>query len=137
MKERRYDLYGDVIKCRLCLEENEDDDYMIYCKQFSDKWITITNNTEDIQQLLIWNRNFFTHTINVNLNLLISHIHLMIRSFFLKKKYRELKIIVKTKRIALTIAALFLEVFVNKFYNIIWQPCCKVIAEWEHTKDKG
>ncbi|PKC55132.1 hypothetical protein RhiirA1_476122 [Rhizophagus irregularis] len=39
-----------------------------------------------------------------------------------------------TKRIALTIAALFLEVFVNEFYNIIWQPRCKLIAEWEYTK---
>jgi ribonuclease HI len=155
MKERRYDLYGDV-KCRFCLEENEDDNHMIYCKQLSDKWITIANNTvckcnqtiknfllqekniqlsqEDIQQLLIWNRNFFTHTIDANPDLPIPHIHLMIRSFFPKEKYRELKIIVKTKRIALTIAALFLEVFVNEFYNIIWQPRCKVIAEWEHTK---
>ncbi|PKC11177.1 hypothetical protein RhiirA5_397681 [Rhizophagus irregularis] len=155
MKERRYDLYGDV-KCRFCLEENEDDDHMIYCKQLSDKWITIANNTvckcnqtiknfllqekniqlsqEDIQQLLIWNRNFFAHTIDANLDLPIPHIHLMIRSFFPKEKYRELKIIVKTKRIALTIAALFLEVFVNEFYNIIWQPRCKVTAEWEHTK---
>ncbi|UZO26633.1 uncharacterized protein OCT59_018847 [Rhizophagus irregularis] len=155
MKKRRYDLYGDV-KCRFCLEENEDDDHMIYCKQLSDKWITIANNTvckcnqtiknfllqekniqlsqEDIQQLLIWNRNFFAHTIDANLDLPIPHIHLMIRSFFPKEKYRELKIIVKTKRIALTIAALFLEVFVNEFYNIIWQPRCKVTAEWEHTK---
>ncbi|PKY22253.1 hypothetical protein RhiirB3_436132 [Rhizophagus irregularis] len=134
IKERRYDLYGDL----------------------SDKWITIANNTvckcnqtiknflsqekhiqlsqKDIQQLLTWNKNFFAHTIDINLNLPISHIYLMIRSFFPKEKYRELKIIVKTKRIALTIAALFLEVFVNEFYNIIWQPRCKLIAEWEYTK---
>ncbi|GET53083.1 hypothetical protein RIR_e14064_A0A2N1M2A0_9GLOM [Rhizophagus irregularis DAOM 181602=DAOM 197198] len=52
----------------------------------------------------------------------------MRRSFFSKEKYRELKIIVKTKRIALTIAVLFLEVFVNEFYNIIWQPCCKILT---------
>jgi hypothetical protein len=58
----------------------------------------------------------------------------MIRSFFSKEKYRELKIIVKTKRLALTIAALFLEVFVNEFYNIIWQSRCNLVTEWEHTK---
>ncbi|PKC59499.1 hypothetical protein RhiirA1_492875, partial [Rhizophagus irregularis] len=25
-------------------------------------------------------------------------------------------------------------VFVSEFYNIIWQPHCKTVAEWEHTK---
>ncbi|PKK55280.1 hypothetical protein RhiirC2_802835, partial [Rhizophagus irregularis] len=45
MKERRYDLYGDV-KCRMCLEENEDDDYLIYCQQLRDKWLIVANNTK-------------------------------------------------------------------------------------------
>ncbi|RGB33922.1 hypothetical protein C1646_761158 [Rhizophagus diaphanus] len=44
MKERRYDLYGDV-KCRMCLEENEDDDHIIYCQQLRDKWLVVANNT--------------------------------------------------------------------------------------------
>ncbi|CAB4443707.1 unnamed protein product [Rhizophagus irregularis] len=39
MKERRYDLYGDV-KCRMCLEENEDDDHIIYCQQLRDKLVS-------------------------------------------------------------------------------------------------
>ncbi|CAB5203018.1 unnamed protein product [Rhizophagus irregularis] len=38
MKERRYDLYGDV-KCRMCLKENEDDDHIIYCQQLRDKMV--------------------------------------------------------------------------------------------------
>jgi hypothetical protein len=58
----------------------------------------------------------------------------MLRSFFLKGKYKELKTIVKLKRIALTIATLFLEAFVNEFYNVIWQPRCKAVTEWEHIK---
>ncbi|CAB5181875.1 unnamed protein product [Rhizophagus irregularis] len=156
MKERRYDLYGDV-KCRFCLEENEDDDHMIYCQQLSNKWTIIVDNTkdvsrnqiiknflsqekhiqlnkEDIQQLFLWNNNFFAHTTGVNFDLPIPYVHLMLKSFFPKEKYRELKTIVKSKRIALTIAALFLEIFVNEFYNIIWQLRCKAVAEWEHTK---
>ena len=155
MKERRYDLYGDV-KCRFCLEENEDDDHMIYCQQLSNKWTIIADNTmckgnqiiknflsqekhiqlskEDIRQLFLWNNNFFAHTTGVNFDLPIPYVHLMLKSFFPKEKYRELKNIVKSKRIALTIAALFLEIFVNEFYNIIWQPRCKAVAEWEHTK---
>ncbi|CAB5395620.1 unnamed protein product [Rhizophagus irregularis] len=36
MKERRYDLYGDV-KCRMYFKENEDDNYIIYCQQLRDK----------------------------------------------------------------------------------------------------
>ncbi|UZO16892.1 uncharacterized protein OCT59_008258 [Rhizophagus irregularis] len=116
MKERRYDLYGDV-KCRFCLEENEDDDHMIYCKQLSDKWIAIANNTVCKCNQTI--KNFLLQEKNIQLS---------------QKNTGKLKIIVKTKRIALTIAALFLEVFVNEFYNIIWQPRCKVTAEWEHTK---
>ncbi|PKY33926.1 hypothetical protein RhiirB3_453234 [Rhizophagus irregularis] len=59
----------------------------------------------------------------------IPYVHLMIKSFFSKEKYKELKTIVKSKRIALTIAALFLKVFVSEFYNIIWQPRCKAVAE--------
>uniref|UniRef100_U9V4Y2 Uncharacterized protein n=1 Tax=Rhizophagus irregularis (strain DAOM 181602 / DAOM 197198 / MUCL 43194) TaxID=747089 RepID=U9V4Y2_RHIID len=58
----------------------------------------------------------------------------MLRSYFPKSKYRELKTIVKSKRMELTIVALFLETFVNEFYNIIWQLCCKAnsnIAEGE------
>ncbi|CAB4483140.1 unnamed protein product [Rhizophagus irregularis] len=155
MKERRYDLYGDV-KCRFCLEENEDDDHMIYCQQLSNKWTIVADNTvckcnqiiknfllqekhiqlsqEDTQQLLSWNNNFFANTTAVDLNMPIPYVHLMIKSFFPKGKYKELKTIVKSKRIALTIAALFLEVFVSEFYNIIWQPRCKAVAEWEHTK---
>jgi hypothetical protein len=155
MKERRYDLYGDV-KCRFCLKENEDDNHLIYCYQLRNKWTTVANNTiskcdqifknflsqekhiqlnqEDIQQLHLWNRNFFTYTTVINYDLPILHVHLMLRSFFPKRKYRELKTIVKSKRIALTIATLFLEAFVNEFYNVIWQPRCKAVAEWEHTK---
>ncbi|RGB30343.1 hypothetical protein C1646_765482 [Rhizophagus diaphanus] len=101
-------------------------------EELSNKWTIVANNTvckcnqiiknfllqekhiqlsqEDTQQLLSWNNNFFANTIV------------------------ELKTIVKLKRIALTIAALFLEVFVNEFYNIIWQPRCKAVAEWKHTK---
>jgi ribonuclease HI len=155
MKERRYDLYGDV-KCRFCLNENEDDNHIIYCQQLRDKWTTVANNTmgkfdqifkdflsqkeciqlnqEDIQQLHLWNRNFFIHTTGINHGLPIPHVHLMLRSFFPKGKYRELKSIVKTKRIALTIAIFFIELFVNEFYNVIWQPRCKAVAEWEHIK---
>ncbi|PKK59610.1 hypothetical protein RhiirC2_794600 [Rhizophagus irregularis] len=44
MKERRYDLYGDV-KCRMYLEENEDNDHIIYCQQLRDKWLMVANNT--------------------------------------------------------------------------------------------
>uniref|UniRef100_U9T8X5 Uncharacterized protein n=1 Tax=Rhizophagus irregularis (strain DAOM 181602 / DAOM 197198 / MUCL 43194) TaxID=747089 RepID=U9T8X5_RHIID len=44
MKERRYDLYGNV-KCRMCLEENEDNDHIIYCQQLRDKWLMVANNT--------------------------------------------------------------------------------------------
>jgi hypothetical protein len=53
----------------------------------------------------------------------------MLRSFFSKRKYRELKTIVKSKRIALTIATLFLEAFVNEFYNVIWQLRYKAVAK--------
>ncbi|UZO28081.1 uncharacterized protein OCT59_021624 [Rhizophagus irregularis] len=110
MKERRYDLYGDV-KCRLCLVENEDDDHIIYCQQLRDKWLIMANNTinkceqmlkdflskkeyiqlnqEDIQQLHLWNRNFFVHTT---------------------------------------------EMFITEFYKVIWQPRCDIVADWEHTK---
>ncbi|GBB84700.1 hypothetical protein RclHR1_11290004 [Rhizophagus clarus] len=157
MKERRYDLYRDA-KCRFCLTENEDEDHIIYCQQLKDKWITIANNTvhqydqvltnfitqekqiqiqlnqKDIQQLHLWNRNFFKHTIGINYELPISFVHLLLRNFFPKGKYKELKNIVKSKKIALTIATLYLEVFTNEFHNIIWQPCCKIIAEWEQTK---
>ncbi|GBC13383.2 hypothetical protein GLOIN_2v1870151 [Rhizophagus irregularis DAOM 181602=DAOM 197198] len=43
MKERRYDLYGDV-KCMMCLEKNEDDDHLIYYQQLKDKWLMVANN---------------------------------------------------------------------------------------------
>ncbi|GES89606.1 Down syndrome cell adhesion molecule-like protein Dscam2 [Rhizophagus clarus] len=98
MKERRYDLYGDV-KCRMCLEENEDDDHIIYCQQLKDKWLMVANNTrhecdqmlkdllsqenhlqlnqEDIQQLMSWNRNFFVHITGPNQELPIPFIHLI------------------------------------------------------------
>ncbi|PKK72458.1 hypothetical protein RhiirC2_777167 [Rhizophagus irregularis] len=51
MKERKYDLYGGV-KCKLCHEENENDDHS---KQLNDKWIIIANNTmcKCNQELLI------------------------------------------------------------------------------------
>ncbi|GES89683.1 hypothetical protein GLOIN_2v1870151 [Rhizophagus clarus] len=44
MKERRYDLYGDI-KCRVCYEKNEDDNHIIYCQQLKEKWLTVANNT--------------------------------------------------------------------------------------------
>lgn len=53
----------------------------------------------------------------------------MLRSYFLKSKYRKFRIIVKLKRIALTIATLFLETFLNEFYSIIWQLYYKVVVE--------
>ncbi|GBB96062.1 hypothetical protein RclHR1_26770001 [Rhizophagus clarus] len=58
----------------------------------------------------------------------------MLRNFFPKGKYRKLKTIVKLKKIALTVATLFLKVFVNEFYNVIWQLRCKEVKKWEHTK---
>jgi hypothetical protein len=155
MKERRYDLYGDV-KCRMCLEENEDDDHIIYCQQFRDKWLVVVNNTrhrcdqmlkdllsqekylqlnqEDTQQLPLWNRKFFAHIINSNQELPISFVYLMLKNFFPKEKYREIKFIVKSEKVTLTITTLFLEIFINEFYRIIWQPRCNLITEWERTK---
>ncbi|CAB4462396.1 unnamed protein product [Rhizophagus irregularis] len=140
MKERRYNLYGDV-KCRMCLEENEDNDHIIYCQQLRDKWLMVANNTmhkcdqmlkdllsqekylqlnqEDTQQLLLWNRNFFGHTIDSNQELPIPFIHLMLKNFFPKEKYREIKLIVKSEKATLTITTFFLEIFVNEFYKII------------------
>ncbi|GET01271.1 hypothetical protein RCL_jg27064.t1 [Rhizophagus clarus] len=142
MKERRYDLYRDA-KCRFCLTENKDEDHIIYCQQFKDKWIIIANNTvhqcdqvltnfttqekqiqiqlnqKDIQQLYLWNRNFFRHIIGINYELLIPFVHLSLRNFFSKGKYKVLKSIVKSKKIALTIATLYLKVFINEFHNII------------------
>jgi hypothetical protein len=44
MKEKRYDLYGDA-KCRFCLKENENDNYLIYYYQLRNKWTTVANNT--------------------------------------------------------------------------------------------
>ncbi|GET62625.1 hypothetical protein RIR_jg23105.t1 [Rhizophagus irregularis DAOM 181602=DAOM 197198] len=83
-EEIPYDLYGDV-KCRICLEENEDGDHLIYCQQFRDKWLMVANNSyntrhkydqmlkdlllqkkhlqlnqEDTQQLILWNRDFLS-----------------------------------------------------------------------------
>ncbi|CAB5394772.1 unnamed protein product [Rhizophagus irregularis] len=123
MKERKYDLYGDV-KCRMCLEENEDDDHIIYCQQLRDKWLVVANNT----------RKFFVHTTDSNQELPISHAQLMIKNFFPKEKYREIKLIVKSEKAILTITTLLLEIFVNEFYRIIWQPRCNLITEWEHIK---
>ncbi|CAB4496321.1 unnamed protein product [Rhizophagus irregularis] len=155
MKERRYDLYGDV-KCRLCLVENEDDDHIIYCQQLRDKWLIMANNTinkceqmlkdflskkeyiqlnqEDIQQLHLWNRNFFVHTTGFNQELPIPFVHLMLRNLFPKGRYRELRSIVKSEKATLTIASLFLEMFITEFYKVIWQPRCDIVADWEHTK---
>ncbi|PKY61657.1 hypothetical protein RhiirA4_431962 [Rhizophagus irregularis] len=155
MKERRYDLYGDV-KCRMCLEENEDDDHLIYCQQLRDKWLMVANNTihkcdqmlkdllsqekhlqlnqEDTQRLILWNRNFFIHITCSNQELPIPFIHLMLRNFFPKERYRKLKSIVKSEKATLTITTLFLEIFINEFYRIIWQPRCNLVTEWEHTK---
>ncbi|GES89835.1 ribonuclease H-like domain-containing protein [Rhizophagus clarus] len=155
MKERRYDLYGDV-KCRMCLEENEDDDHIIYCQQLKDKWLMVANNTrhecdqmlkdllsqenhlqlnqEDIQQLMSWNRNFFVHITGPNQELPIPFIHLMLRNFFPKEKYRKLKSIVKSEKATLTITTLFLEIFINEFYKIIWQSRCNIVTEWERMK---
>ncbi|CAB4400376.1 unnamed protein product [Rhizophagus irregularis] len=42
MKERKYDLYGNV-KFRFCLKENEDNDHMIYCQQLSNKWTIVAD----------------------------------------------------------------------------------------------
>ncbi|CAB5364498.1 unnamed protein product [Rhizophagus irregularis] len=155
MKERRYDLYGDV-KCRLCLVENEDDDHIIYCQQLRDKWLIMANNTinkceqmlkdflskkeyiqlnqEDIQQLHLWNRNFFVHTTGFNQELPIPFVHLMLRNLFPKGRYRELMSIVKSEKATLTIASLFLEMFITEFYKVIWQPRCDIVADWECTK---
>ncbi|PKC07395.1 hypothetical protein RhiirA5_399882 [Rhizophagus irregularis] len=155
MKERRYDLYGDV-KCRLCLVENEDDDHIIYCQQLRDKWLIMANNTinkceqmlkdflskkeyiqlnqEDIQQLHLWNRNFFVHTTGFNQELPIPFVHLMLRNLFPKGRYRELRSIVKSEKATLTIASLFLEMFITEFYKVIWQPRCDIVADWERTK---
>ncbi|GES79098.1 hypothetical protein GLOIN_2v1870151 [Rhizophagus clarus] len=83
---------------------------------------------------ILWNRNFFAHTTGINHDLPISFTHLMLRNFFPKGKYRKLKTIVKLKKIALTVATLFLKVFVNEFYNVIWQLRCKEVKKWEHTK---
>ncbi|GBC25678.2 zinc finger BED domain-containing protein RICESLEEPER 2-like [Rhizophagus irregularis DAOM 181602=DAOM 197198] len=155
MKERRYDLYGDV-KCRLCLVENEDDDHIIYCQQLRDKWLIMANNTinkceqmfkdflskkeyiqlnqEDIQQLHLWNRNFFVHTTGFNQELPIPFVHLMLRNLFPKGRYRELRSIVKSEKATLTIASLFLEMFITEFYKVIWQSRCDIVADWERTK---
>ncbi|PKY50644.1 hypothetical protein RhiirA4_467224 [Rhizophagus irregularis] len=58
----------------------------------------------------------------------------MLRNFFPKKRYRKLKSIVKSEKATLTITTLFLEIFINEFYRIIWQPRCNLVTEWEHTK---
>ncbi|PKY34471.1 hypothetical protein RhiirB3_454207 [Rhizophagus irregularis] len=109
-EEIPYDLYGDV-KCRICLEENEDGDHLIYCQQFRDKWLM----------------GFFIHDITgSNQELPISFIHLILRNFFPKKRYRKPKFIVKSEKVTLTIITLFLEIFINKFYRIIWQSHCKM-----------
>ncbi|GBB87960.1 hypothetical protein RclHR1_14470001 [Rhizophagus clarus] len=150
MKERRYNLYGDI-KCRLCLKENEDDDHIIYCQQLKDKWLMVANNTmcksdqmikdlplqvkefqinhKNIQQLLLWNSNFFAYIIGFNQELPIPFAHLLLRNFFPKEKYKELKDIVKSEKATLTIATIFLEIFINEFYDIIWQSRCKIVAE--------
>ncbi|PKK61783.1 hypothetical protein RhiirC2_791291 [Rhizophagus irregularis] len=155
MKERKYDLYGDV-KCRMCLEKNEDDDHIIYCQQLRDKWLTVANNTryeceqilkdllsqenylqlnqEDIQQLMSWNRNFFVYITGLNQELPIPFIHLILRNFFPKEKYRKLKSIVKSEKAILTITTLFIEIFINEFYRIIWQIRCNLVTEWERTR---
>uniref|UniRef100_U9T8T9 Uncharacterized protein n=1 Tax=Rhizophagus irregularis (strain DAOM 181602 / DAOM 197198 / MUCL 43194) TaxID=747089 RepID=U9T8T9_RHIID len=95
------------------LEKNEDDDHIIYCQQLKDKWLTVANNTryeckqilkdllsqenylqlnqEDIQQSMSWNRNFFVYIIGSNQELPIPFIHLILRNFFPKEKYRKLK----------------------------------------------
>ncbi|GES75296.1 ribonuclease H-like domain-containing protein [Rhizophagus clarus] len=111
MKEKRYDLYGDI-KCRLCLKENEDDDHIIYCQQLKDKWLIVANNTmcksdQMIKDLLLQ-------------ELPIPFTHLLLRNFFPKEKYKELKDIVKSEKATLTIATIFLEIFINEFYDIIW-----------------
>ncbi|CAB4462552.1 unnamed protein product [Rhizophagus irregularis] len=91
-------------------------------------------NQEDTQLLLLWNRNFFSHTIDPNQELPIPFVHLMLKNFFPKEKYREIKLIVKLEKATLTITTLFLEIFINEFYKIIWQPRCNLITEWERTK---
>src|SRR3954471_6344942 len=58
----------------------------------------------------------------------------MLRNFFPKEKYREIKFIVKSEKATLTITTLFLEIFINEFYRIIWQPRCNLVTEWKHTK---
>ncbi|GES77639.1 ribonuclease H-like domain-containing protein [Rhizophagus clarus] len=110
----------------LCLKENEDDDHIIYCQQLKNKWLMVANNTmcksdQMIKDLLLQ-------------ELPIPFAHLLLRNFFPKEKYKELKDIVKSEKATLTIATIFLEIFINEFYNIIWQPRCKIIAEWEYIK---
>ncbi|PKB95692.1 hypothetical protein RhiirA5_436236 [Rhizophagus irregularis] len=121
MKERRYDLYGDV-KCIMCLEENEDDDHLIYYQQLKDKWLMVANNIK--------------HKCS-NQELPIPFIHLMLRNFFPKKRYRKLKSIVKSEKAKLTITTLFLEIFINEFYRIIWQPYCNLQVEGDTYDLKG
>ncbi|CAB5203019.1 unnamed protein product [Rhizophagus irregularis] len=69
-------------------------------------------NQEDTQLLLLWNRNFFSHTIDPDQELPIPF----------------------SEKATLTITTLFLEIFINEFYKIIWQPRCNLITEWECTK---
>ncbi|GBC03431.1 hypothetical protein RclHR1_05120001 [Rhizophagus clarus] len=114
------------VRTWLCLKENEDDDYIIYCQQLKDKWLIVANNTmcksdQIIKDVLLQ-------------ELPISFAHLLLRNFFPKEKYKEFKDIVKSEKATLTIATIFLEIFINEFYNIIWQSRCKIVAEWEHIK---
>ena len=52
-----------------------------------------------------------------------------------KFKYKKLKSIVKSKKATLIITTLFLEIFINEFYKIIWQPYCNLVTEWECIKE--
>ncbi|GBB89621.1 hypothetical protein RclHR1_16360001 [Rhizophagus clarus] len=102
-----------------------------------DLWLQVKEfqiDHKNIQQLLLWNSNFFAYTIGFNQELPIPFAHLLLRNFFPKEKYKELKNIVKSEKATLTIAIIFLEIFINEFYNIIWQPRYKIVAEWEHIK---
>ena len=100
----------------MCLEENEDDDHIIYCQQLRDKWLMVANNTRhECDQMLK--------------DLLSQENHLQ-----LNQEDIQLKSIVKSEKATLTITTLFLEIFINEFYRIIWQLCCNLVTEWEHTK---
>ncbi|GET61381.1 hypothetical protein RIR_jg23594.t1 [Rhizophagus irregularis DAOM 181602=DAOM 197198] len=134
MKERRYDLYGNAKDKWLIVANNTINKCEHMLKNFLSKKEYIQLNQEDTQQLYLWNRNFFIHITGFNRELPIPFVHLMLRNFFPKGRYRELRSIVKSKKATLTITSIFLEMFITEFYKVIWQPRCDLVADWERTK---